>query len=95
MDCFLFPSLFEGLGFVGIEAQAAGLPCFFSDTITREVGITNLAHFYSLHMEPTQWAEKIALSIKSSRLNKREELKNAGYDINYEIEKVQQFYLNG
>lgn len=29
MDCFILPSRFEGLPVVGIEAQAADLPCFF------------------------------------------------------------------
>ena len=28
-DLFLMPSLYEGLPFVGIEAQASGLPCVF------------------------------------------------------------------
>ena len=30
-DCFLFPSVFEGLGIVAIEAQAAGFPCICSN----------------------------------------------------------------
>ena len=29
MDVFIFPSFYEGLSVVGVEAQAAGLPCFF------------------------------------------------------------------
>jgi len=40
MDCFLLPSLYEGLPVVGIEAQVSGLHCIFSDTITKEVQIS-------------------------------------------------------
>lgn len=29
MDCFLLPSLYEGLPIVGIEAESTGLPVFF------------------------------------------------------------------
>ncbi len=35
-DAFLFPSSHEGLGLALVEAQAAGLPCFYSDTIPRD-----------------------------------------------------------
>ena len=36
-DAFIFPSLFEGLPITLIEAQTAGLPCFVSKNVTREV----------------------------------------------------------
>ena len=42
MDIFVFPSLFEGLGRVVIEAQAAGLKTIVSDKIPDEVLITDL-----------------------------------------------------
>lgn len=39
VDVFVMPSLYEGLPLAGIEAQAAGLPCVISDTITHELDI--------------------------------------------------------
>lgn len=92
MDCFILPSRFEGLPIVGIEAQAAGLPCFFSDTITREVGITDWAHFISLKKKPEEWAEIILRESKVKRKNMEEEIIEAGYDIRREIGKLEKFY---
>lgn len=37
MDVFVMPSLHEGLPVTGVEAQASGLPCVFSDAITKEL----------------------------------------------------------
>jgi glycosyltransferase EpsF len=55
-DAFALPSLYEGLGLVGVEAQAAGLPCLFSDAITREVDVTGKSSFMSID-DPDIWAD--------------------------------------
>jgi glycosyltransferase involved in cell wall biosynthesis len=39
MDCFLFPSRYEGLGLAVVEAQAAGLPCVVSDRVPDEATV--------------------------------------------------------
>ena len=59
MDMFLLPSIFEGLPLVAVEAQASGLPCFFSDQITREVALTDLAAFLPITESAKPWAETI------------------------------------
>ena len=39
MDIFLFPTLFEGLGIVAVEAQTSGLPVVCSDTVPLEAKV--------------------------------------------------------
>ncbi|MPN05710.1 putative glycosyltransferase EpsF [bioreactor metagenome] len=57
MDLFLLPSLFEGLGIVLIEAQAAGLPCITSaKVVPREAKITELVDYISLDLPARDWA---------------------------------------
>lgn len=94
MDCFILPSKFEGLPIVGIEAQAAGLNCFFSSQITRELGITHLAHFISINVAPEQWAEEILRYKYEKRCSNQEEVSDSGYNIRKEIKKIERFYLN-
>ena len=50
-DIFFMPSIFEGLGIVNIEAQAAGLPCLVSDAIPIEADCGG-CKFLSLTLKP-------------------------------------------
>ena len=86
-DVFLFPSLFEGLPIAALEAQTNGLPCYFSDAITREADITGNCYFLSLDDSPEEWAE-IILNTWHRQENAAEIVKAAGHDL---FETAQEF----
>lgn len=54
----LMPSHFEGLSITLIEAQAAGLPCLVSDTVTRQAQC-GLIKYKPLESGPANWAQTI------------------------------------
>ena len=95
MDCFLLPSLFEGLPVVGIEAQAAGLPCFFSDRVTDEALLSPNAQKVSLDASNAEWTKKILSGTQeeSNRERGAELIRLAGYDIHEEARKLMNTYL--
>lgn len=83
-DGLIFPPVFEGLSFVGIEAQCSGLPVYGSDALPRELKITDRIAFWSLSESPSAWAERIASSARSlsidDRLRYSDVLRDAGFD---------------
>jgi len=91
MDVLLLPSFSEGLPVVTIEAQAAGLPCFISDTITREADITGLCHYLPI-ADLNTWANAI-LNDHTPRENTSQQIIDAGYDIHTTAKWLQDFYL--
>lgn len=78
-DTFVFPSIYEGMPNTVIEAQASGLNCLISDTITKEANITGTVSYISLNMKPGYWANNISLSNVQMRPMATEKMKS--YDI--------------
>ena len=75
MDCFLLPSLHEGLPLVAVEAQAAGLPLIMSDEITSEALLpTSSALRISLSRSPAVWANAILRMCNVPRVTSAEAL---------------------
>lgn len=93
-DVFVMPSFREGLPVVGVEAQAADLPCVFSSAITDEIAITENADFVGLEKENSVWANIILEKAKKvSRVDRTVDIRKAGYDITLEAKKMQDKYL--
>lgn len=91
-DGFIFPSLFEGFPTVMLEAQAAGLPCYASDTITKRIAITDNVYFRSLDDSAKEWAEFIVNNndySENSRLKANKEIAKE-----YDIKKVVKDFYN-
>jgi glycosyltransferase involved in cell wall biosynthesis len=67
MDVFLFPSFYEGLGVALVEAQAAALPCVFSDVVPEEADLVQpLLRRLSLSLPPSAWAEVVLAAREAS-----------------------------
>ena len=94
MDCFVFPTLSEGLGIVAIEAQAAGLPTVVSDGVPKDVLITDLAIMQELAKGEKDWANNILkIQMPENRKTVRKEVAKAGFDIQKEAMKITNFFM--
>lgn len=96
-DVLLMPSFYEGLPFVGLESQAAGVPIVASDTVDKGLKITNLIHFLSLNANMSEWLNAIDNAITHNNRNEdqdyiKKSFLNAHYDLNETIRYIEKSY---
>ena len=90
MDVFCLPSLYEGLPVVGVEAQAAGLLCIFSDKITPDVIISNQNSIIrSLNI--IEWKNYILQKFKNGQIREFVLLEK-NYSIKNNITYIEKYY---
>ncbi len=96
MDCFLLPSLYEGLPVVGVEAECCGMPMFFSTEIPRESSpCDDLGVFIELEKSAEEWAGIVLSKTRKNMNNRRdrcESVREAGFDSAIEGIKLLEFY---
>jgi glycosyltransferase EpsF len=96
-DVFCFPSLFEGLGIVAIEAQAAGVPCIVSEGVSNEVdmGLSLVEHVDIYN--PEKWVEKI-VDRKLKKINDKKKIMEAfegrSFNIRTNVQYLERLYLS-
>ena len=100
MDCFVFPSRFEGLGIVALEAQASGLNCVASDQVPSKMKVNAGTVFVSLDADVETWISAVRKSVvseeyrKENRDKEKELFKAAGYDIEQNCKDMLDFYIS-
>jgi glycosyltransferase involved in cell wall biosynthesis len=97
MDVFLFPSKYEGLGIVVIEAQATGLQCIVSENIPEEAVITDLVTKLPLEIPVNEWVKFMLGSIYYREINRQkynELIRMNGYEVKSTSLELESFYLS-
>ena len=86
-DCYIMPSLYEGLPVAAVEAQCSGLPCVMSANITKEVALTKATCFLSLDESVDVWADEV-LKYRNAIKFSNEESKQT-YAISIKVPAIQ------
>ena len=94
MDVMVFPSLHEGFPLTLIEAQASKLPCVVSDTVTKDVKLSNALSFVSLDDDTDKWCSEIEkmVSVNRNDIDNLAVIEN--FDIKNIAKKLEKIYLN-
>lgn len=82
-DLFVLPSTTEGLPFVAIEAQAAGLPCILTAVASPQTKATAICEFFDVTLPPVVLAQRMAAVLAQPRRDTADEVIAAGFDLQH------------
>ena len=93
-DVFVFPSLWEGLGMVAVEAQCSGLNVIMSDTVPAEAIICDdLVIIKSIKEGASAWADSIAkIEIKHDRRKYADMIRHSHFSIENSVSRLIHLY---
>ncbi len=89
-DVLLFPSVYEGMPGTVVEAEAAGLVCLISDSITGQVVVTDKVTQMSLARSASEWADRlVSIGYSEDRSDvttlSGDRLSDTLYDVNKQV----------
>lgn len=93
MDVFVLTSFHEGFPVTGVEVQNCGLPFILSDTITKEIQLTDCISFLSLNDSTEKWAETILKYESVKRHDCSDIIEKKGYSQQYAADKLKKIYF--
>ncbi|MPN52073.1 putative glycosyltransferase EpsF [bioreactor metagenome] len=92
-DLFLMPSVNEGLPTVIVEAQATGVSCVLSDTVTQECKILDDTAFLALKAPVGEWACKMdSILSQHIRQDTSKLLVEQGFDVKETVKWLCGYY---
>ena len=92
MDFMIFPSLFEGLGIVVIEAQATGLYSIVSDEVPKEACLTDIVEYKSLNDSAKLWAKRVMEHDEIDRISYNKIICQSDFNMMASVKKLERIY---
>ena len=89
IDVLIVPSLFEGFPMTLVEGQTNGLKAIISDTITKQVAVTDLVKFKSLDKDSKEWADSITeYNVNDNREQYANIMRKNGFEIEAMVNRI-------
>ena len=88
-DCYIMPSVYEGLSVAAIEAQASGSICLLSNKVNPEVKVSNVVSFLPLDIDT--WVNNMNKEVFEKK-DTYDDIVKAGFNIEDTAKWLENFY---